>query len=40
MLTDLDLSRVVVARRPGEEPLSWMLADPRALCVTRSADNL
>jgi len=41
LLTDLDLSRrVVVARRPGEEPLRWMLADPRALRVTRSADNL
>jgi predicted acetyltransferase len=41
LLTDLDLSRrVVVARRPGDEPLRWMLADPRALRVTRSADNL
>lgn len=41
LLTDLDLSRrVVAARRPGDEPLRWMLADPRALRVTRSADNL
>lgn len=41
LLTDLDLSRRVVAsRRPAEEPLRWMLHDPRALRVTRSADNL
>ncbi len=41
LLTDLDLSRrVVAARRPGDEPLRWMLADPRAMRVTRSADNL
>lgn len=41
LLTDLDLSRrVVAARRPAEEPLRWMLQDPRALRVTRSADNL
>lgn len=41
LLTDLDLSqRVVAARRPADEPLRWMLDDPRALRVTRSADNL
>lgn len=41
LLADLDLShRVVAARRPGDEPLRWMLVDPRALRVTRSADNL
>ena len=41
LLTDLDLSRrIVAARRPAQEPLRWMLTDPRALRVTRSADNL
>lgn len=41
LLTDLDLSqRIVAARRPADEPLRWMLDDPRALRVARSADNL
>lgn len=41
LLLDLDLTRrVVAAHRPVDEPLRWMLRDPRALRVTRSADNL
>jgi len=41
LLSDLDLTRrVVVAGRPADEPLRWMLTDPRALRITRSADNL
>lgn len=41
LLSDLDLTRrVVAAGRPVEEPLRWMLTDPRALRITRSADNL
>lgn len=41
LLSDLDLTRrVVVAGRPTDEPLRWMLTDPRALRITRSADNL
>jgi predicted acetyltransferase len=41
LLTDFDLTRrVVAARRPVDEPLRWMLANPRAIRVTRSADNL
>jgi predicted acetyltransferase len=40
-LADLDLTkRVVAAKRPVDEPLRWQLADPRALRVTRQADNL
>ena len=41
LLADLDLTkRVVAAKRPVDEPLRWQLADPRALRVTRTADDL
>lgn len=41
LLTDFDLTRRVVAgKRPVDEPLRWMLYNPRALRVTRSSDNL
>ena len=41
LLTDFDLTRrVVAASRPSDEPLRWMLQNPRALRVTRSSDNL
>ncbi len=41
LLTDLDLTRrIVVAKRPPDEPLRWMLANPRAMRVTRASDNL
>ncbi len=32
--------RVVAADRPADEPLRWMLTDPRAMRVTRQSDNL
>lgn len=41
LLTDFDLTRTVVApTRPADEPLRWMLRNPRALRVTRQSDNL
>ncbi|GAB2684735.1 GNAT family N-acetyltransferase [Kribbella swartbergensis] len=41
LLADFDLTkRVVAARRPVDEPLRWMLANPRALKLTRTRDNL
>ncbi len=41
LLLDFDLTRTVVAPgRPRDEPLRWMLADPRAMRVTRQSDNL
>ena len=41
LLTDFDLTRrVVAAKRPVDEPLRWMFDNPRALRVTRAADNL
>jgi predicted acetyltransferase len=41
LLLDFDLTRrIVVAPRPSDEPLRWMLADPRAMRVTRQSDNL
>jgi predicted acetyltransferase len=41
LLLDFDLTkRVVAARRPVDEPLCWMLTNPRALKLTRSRDNL
>jgi predicted acetyltransferase len=41
LLSDFDLTRrVVAAGRPSDEPLRWMLRNPRALRVTRSSDNL
>ena len=32
--------RVVAAGRPADEPLRWMLTDPRAMRLTRQSDNL
>ncbi|WP_206330549.1 GNAT family N-acetyltransferase [Modestobacter sp. KNN46-3] len=41
LLLDFDLTkRVVAAGRPTDEPLRWMLRNPRALRVTRQSDNL
>ncbi len=41
LLLDYDLTRkVVAAPRPGDEPLRWMLDNPRAMRVTRQSDNL
>jgi predicted acetyltransferase len=41
LLLDFDLTRKVVAvTRPGDEPLRWMLNNPRAMRVTRQSDNL
>lgn len=41
LLLDFDLTRkVVAAKRPADEPLRWMLQNPRALRVTRQSDNL
>ncbi|GAA1692498.1 hypothetical protein GCM10009745_42380 [Kribbella yunnanensis] len=41
LLLDFDLTkRVVAARRPVDEPLRWMLANPRALKLARTRDNL
>lgn len=41
LLLDFDLTkRVVAARRPVDEPLRWMLINPRALKLTRTRDNL
>lgn len=41
LLLDFDLTRkVVAAPRPSDEPLRWMLDDPRALRVTRQSDSL
>lgn len=41
LLVDLDLTRrVVAAPRPVDEPLRWLLRNPRALRVTRCTDNL
>ena len=41
LLLDFDLTRKVVAPgRPGDEPLRWMLQNPRALRITRQSDNL
>ncbi|WP_405060860.1 GNAT family N-acetyltransferase [Kribbella sp. NBC_01505] len=41
LLLDFDLTkRVVAARRPVDEPLRWMLANPRALRLARTRDNL
>lgn len=41
LLCDFDLTRrVVAAKRPVEEPLRWMLTNPRAMRITRSSDNL
>ncbi|MHC0429591.1 GNAT family N-acetyltransferase [Streptomyces sp. O3] len=41
VLLDFDLTKTVVAPgRPRDEPLRWMLANPRAMRVTRQSDNL
>ncbi|MEO3750766.1 GNAT family N-acetyltransferase [Streptomyces sp. B6B3] len=41
LLIDFDLTRTVVAPgRPRDEPLRWMLTNPRAMRVTRQTDNL
>ena len=41
LLLDFDLTRTVVAHtRPSDEPLRWMLANPRAMRITRQSDNL
>jgi predicted acetyltransferase len=41
LLLDYDLTRkVVAAPRPGDEPLRWLLDNPRAMRVTRQSDNL
>lgn len=41
LLLDFDLTKTVVAAgRPREEPLRWMLTNPRAMRVTRQTDNL
>jgi predicted acetyltransferase len=41
LLLDFDLTRTVVAPgRPREEPLTWMLSNPRAVRITRQSDNL
>ena len=41
LLLDFDLTRkVVAAPRPSDEPLRWMLDDPRAMRVTRQSDSL
>jgi predicted acetyltransferase len=40
-LAGLDLtSRLIAAKRPADEPLRWLLADTRALRVTRMSDDL
>jgi predicted acetyltransferase len=41
LLLDFDLTqRIVAPGRPREEPLRWMLANSRALRITRQSDNL
>lgn len=41
LLLDFDLTRkVVAAPRPSDEPLRWMLQNPRAPRVTRQSDSL
>ncbi len=41
LLLDVDLTRrVVAAGGPQDEPLRWMLSNPRALRITRQSDNL
>lgn len=41
LLLDFDLTKqVVAARRPVDEPLRWMLTNPRALKLARTRDNL
>ncbi len=41
VLVDFDLTKTVVAPgRPREEPLRWMITNPRAMRITRQSDNL
>lgn len=41
LLADFDLTRrIVAAPRPVDEPLRWMLKNPRAMRITRQSDNL
>lgn len=41
LLTDFDLTRRTVApSRPRDEPLRWLLRNPRAMRITRQSDNL
>jgi predicted acetyltransferase len=41
LLADFDLTRRIVApARPTDEPLRWMLRNPRAMRITRQSDNL
>ena len=41
LLADFDLTRKIVApARPADEPLRWMLRNPRAMRITRQSDNL
>jgi predicted acetyltransferase len=41
LLLDFDLTRkAVAAPRPSDEPLRWMLDNPRAMRVTRQSDSL
>jgi hypothetical protein len=41
LLLDFDLTRrIVAAPRPSDEPLRWILADPRVMRITRQSDNL
>ncbi|GAA1659837.1 GNAT family N-acetyltransferase [Glycomyces endophyticus] len=41
LLVDFDLTKTVVAApRPRDEPLRWMLADPRAMRITRQTESL
>lgn len=41
LLIDFDLTKTVVAAgRPRDEPLRWMLTNPRAMRITRQTDNL
>lgn len=41
LLLDFDLTRTVVAPgRPRQEPLTWMLTNPRAVRITRQSDNM
>jgi predicted acetyltransferase len=41
LLVDFDLTKTIVAPgRPRDEPLRWMLANRRAMRITRQTDNL
>ncbi|WP_211207188.1 hypothetical protein [Stackebrandtia nassauensis] len=41
LLTDFDLTKTIVAAGgPHDEPLRWMLTNPRTMRVTRQTDNL